>query len=298
MANVLSELSNDLADVVDAAAPGVARVAARRRHAASGVVWSADGVIVTAHHVVERENDILVTLDGGDDIGAELVGRDPSTDVAVLKADASDLRQAAWADEASARVGHLVLALGRPGSSAAATLGVVSAVGGPWRTPAGGSLQRYLQTDVVMYPGFSGGPLVDSAGGVLGINTSALVRGVALTVTRASLEGIVETLLSHGRIRRGFLGIGTQPVTLPDRFRELAGQDSGLLVSSVQPDGPADKAGFLLGDTLVEVDGKSVSVPEDLMTLLSGDLIGRSTSARVVRGGELVQLNVTVGERS
>ena len=297
MANVLSELSKDLADVVAAAAPGVARVSARRRHPASGVVWSADGVIVTAHHVVEREDDIRVTFDSGDDIDAELMGRDPSTDVAVLKANASDVRPIASADEASARVGQLVLALGRPGSGAAATLGVISAMDGPWRTPAGGSLQRYLQTDVVMYPGFSGGPLVDAAGAVLGINTSALVRGVALTVTRASLNGIVESLLSHGRIRRGFLGIGTQPVNLPDRFRELAGQDSGLLVSSVQPDGPADKAGFLLGDTLIEVDGKSVSVPDDLMSLLSGDLIDRSTSARVLRGGELVQLDVTVGER-
>ena len=297
MAEILSELSNDLANVVDAAAPGVASVAARRRHPASGVVWSEEGVVVTAHHVIERDEDIRVTFDGGSAVGAELVGRDPSTDVAVLKAEASDLRPVAWSDDADARVGHLVLALGRPASSVAATLGVVSATGGPWRTPAGGSLERYLQTDVVMYPGFSGGPLVDSAGGVLGINTSALVRGVALTVTRTSLNGIVETLLSHGRIRRGYLGIGTQPVALPERLRELAGQDSGLLVSSVEPDSPAEKAGFLLGDTLVEADGKSVSVPDDLMSLLSGDLIGRSTSARVIRGGLLVELGLTVGER-
>ena len=148
-----------------------------------------------------------------------------------------------------------------------------------------------------MYPGFSGGPLVDSGGAVLGINTSALVRGVALTVTRTSLDGIVETLLSHGRIRRGYLGIGTQPVALPDRLRELAGQESGLLVSSVQPESPAEQAGFLLGDILVGLDGKSVSVPDDLMALLSGGLIGRSTAARVVRGGQLVELDVNVGER-
>ncbi len=297
MAELLNELSNDLADVVDAAAPGVAQVAARRRHPAGGVVWSSDGVIVTAHHVVERDSDIRVALDGGDAIGAELVGRDPTTDVAVLKAGASDLQPVTWAQDSNARVGHLVLALGRPGSRPAATLGVVSALGGPWRTPAGGSLERYLQTDVVMYPGFSGGPLVDSTGGVLGINTSALLRGVALTVTKTSLDGIVETLLSHGRIRRGYLGIGTQPVVLPDRLRELAGQDSGLLVSSVQPDSPAEKAGVLLGDTLVEIDSTSVSNPDDLMSLLGGDVIGRSTSARVVRGGQLVELNVTVGER-
>ena len=297
MADILSELSNDLADVVDAGSPGVARVNARRRHGASGVVWSEDGVIVTAHHVVESDENIRVTLDAGDAVDAKLVGRDPSTDVAVLKASASDLQPASWADDASARVGHLVLALGRPGNGVAATLGVVSAVGGPWRTPAGGSLARYLQTDVVMYPGFSGGPLVDSTGGVLGINTSALVRGVALTITRTSLDGIVGTLLSDGRIRRGYLGIGTQPVALPDSLRELAGQESGLLVSSVQPNSPAEKAGFLLGDTLIEVDGKSVGAPDDLMSLLGGDIIGRSASARVVRGGQLVVLDVTVGER-
>ena len=196
MAEILSKLSDDLADIVEASSESVVRIEARRRLPASGIVWSEDGIIVTAHHVVERDDNIRVSV-GGESVQASLVGRDPTTDVAVLRAETDGLNSTNWADADSARVGHLVLALGRPGKTTTATLGVVSALDGKWRTPAGGRLDQYLMTDLVMYPGFSGGPLVNSAGRTLGINTSALLRGVSLTVTKPSLDGIVASLLGE-----------------------------------------------------------------------------------------------------
>ena len=297
MAELLDRISEDLADIVQAAGPGIVRVEARQRLPASGMVWSQDGVIVTTHHVIERQERIRVGLPDGPAIDASLIGRDPTTDDAVLKVQASDLSPLRRADADTARVGQLVLALGRPGSAPAATLGVVSALGGPWRTHAGGSLDHYLQTDAVMYPGFSGGPLVDASGRALGINTSALLRGIAITISSSSLERIVGALLSHGRIKRGYLGIGTQPARLPERLHEEVGQETGLLVVSVEPDSPADAAGLMLGDALVGLDGRPVRQVDDLLSRLDGDLIGRSAAARIVRGGQVQELSVVVGER-
>src|SRR5512135_2670972 len=192
--SVLSDLSQNLAATVESAGAGIVRVEARSRVPASGIVWSADGVIVTAHHVVEEEETIPIGLADGRTVNAKLAGRDPTTDVAVLRAEATGLTPRGWADLSAVKVGHLVLALGRPGKSVMATLGVVSALGEAWRTPAGGQLDRYLQTDVVMYPGFSGGPLVDAGGQFIGLNTSALLRGMSMAVPATSLRKIVETL--------------------------------------------------------------------------------------------------------
>ncbi|MDP6451857.1 MAG: trypsin-like peptidase domain-containing protein [SAR202 cluster bacterium] len=297
MAEILSKLSEDLADIVEASGSSVARVEGRRRLPASGVVWSDDGIIVTAHHVIERDDNIRISV-GGETVKATLIGRDPTTDVAVLRAETSDLPTTAWAGPDSARVGHLVLALGRPGVTTTATLGVVSALDGKWRTPAGGRLEQYLMTDLVMYPGFSGGPLVNSAGETLGINTSALLRGVSLTVTKPSLDGIVESLLAHGHIRRGYLGIGTQPVRIPERITETVGQETGLLIVSVESDSPAEKAGMLLGDTIVGLNENQIKNVDDLLSLLNGDLIGQSVPARIVRGEQISELAVSIGERS
>lgn len=297
MAEVLSSLSNELAERVDAAGPMVVRVEGRRGVPASGIVWSADGVVVTAHHVLERDDNITLGLPDGSTASATLVGRDPTTDLAVLRAQATGLAPAAWAEPDGLKVGHLVLALGRPGQRVRATLGVVSALGNSWQTPAGGRLDRYLQTDVVMYPGFSGGPLVDAAGGVLGVNTSALLRGVSITVPSPSVRNIVETLLAHGRVGRGYLGIGTQPVRLPEALAQRAGQESGLLLVSVSPGSPAEGHGLLLGDTIVALDGKPVRSVEELLALLDGDSIGKTVPARILRGGQLQDLSVTIGER-
>jgi len=286
-----------MAATVEVAGASVVRVEARRRLPASGIVWSSDGVIVTAHHVVERDDNIGVGLPNAETVSATLVGRDPTTDLAVLRAQATDLTPPTWAESEDARVGHLVLGLGRPGQTVQATLGIVSALGESWRTPAGGRIEPYLQTDLVMYPGFSGGPLVDVAGGVLGLNTSALLRGISLSVPTPTLRQVVETLLTHGRVRRGYLGVGAQPVRLPAGLAEELGQETGLLLVSVEPEGPAGSAGLTLGDTIVALDGQPVRHMDELLALLGGDRVGVSVPVRIVRGGQAQEVTVTIGER-
>ena len=298
MADTLQNLSNDLSATVAKAGPSVVRVEARRRLPASGIVWSAEGVIVTANHVVERDDEIRVGPAEGEAVSATLVGRDPTTDLAVLRAQATGLTPAAWAEPDSLRVGHLVLALGWPGRTVQATLGVVSALGESWRTVVGGRVERYLQSDVAMYPGFSGGPLVDAEGRVIGPNTTALLRGVTVTIPVPTIRRVVETLLAHGRIQRGYLGVGVQPARLPSALAEQLGQEVGLLVVSVEPGSPADEASLLLGDTLVTLAGEPLRYPDDLLALLGGERIGTAVAVRYVRAGQVQEAQVTIRERS
>lgn len=298
MANMLEQVSNDLAAAVERAGASLVRVDARRRFPASGIVWSSDGVIVTAHHVIKREEGITIGLADGRVVAAALVARDPSTDVAVLRAEASDLTPPAWADDAALRVGQLALAVGRPDKSLQASLGVISVLEGAWRSPAGGQIERYVQSDLTMYPGFSGGALVNAAGEVIGMNTSALLRGASLTIPAATLRRVVESLLSHGRVRRGYLGIGSQPVRLPDALANELGQETGLLLVSVEPDSPAGRAGLLLGDTIVGLAGERVRHLDDLQALLGGDRVGQTVTVRFVRGGSVEEREITIGERT
>ena len=296
MASVVEGISNELAGMVEAAGPVVVRVEGRRRLPASGIVWSDDGIVVTAHHVVERDDRIGVGLADGKQVDAELVGRDPTTDLAVLRVEDVQPSSAISAQVDDLSVGHLVLALGRPGRTVQATLGIVSALGTSWRTAAGGTIDRYLQTDVVMYPGFSGGPLVDADGKVLGLNTSAL-RGVSLTIPSLTVDRVVESILSHGRVQRGYLGVGVQPVNLPEALAEELGQETGLILISVEPGSPAEAGGLTLGDTLLSVHGEPVRRLDDLLSLLSGELVGEEVLIRILRGGESGEQKVTVGER-
>jgi S1-C subfamily serine protease len=296
MANVLTELSEALAQTVASAGPAVVRVEGRRRLAASGFVWSADGIIVTANHVVKKDKKLVVGLQDGSSQKADLVGRDPSTDLAVLKIDASGLEAAQRTPEDLA-VGHMVLALGRPGRTVQATLGIISALGDSWRTSMGGQIDRYLQTDVVMYPGFSGGPLVNTQGQVLGLNTSALLRGVSLTVPAATLERVVGALVTHGRLQRGYLGVSTQPVRLPEAVKQVLDQETGLLVVSVEPGSPADEGALVMGDAIVGLDGNTIRHHDDLLALLSGDRVGQKVPMKIVRGGEVRDITVKIGER-
>lgn len=297
MTQVLPDLSKTLALAVEATGLGLVRVEARRRLPASGVVWSADGLVVTAHHVVKRDNDISVSLPDGQIVEATLVGRDPSTDLALLRAEAQELVPPAWVEPNGLAVGHLILALGRPGSTVQATLGIISALGGAWRTRHGGKIDRYLQTDVVMYPGFSGGPLVSAAGQVVGVNTSALLRGVSLALPTTTVRRVVETLLAHGQVRRGYLGVGIQPVRLPGELAQEIMQDTGLLLVSVESGGPAEKGGLFLGDTIISLDDQPIRHHDDLLAFLSGDRVGTVARARVLRSGQVQELEVLVGER-
>lgn len=294
MAEVLQSLSNALADAVQAAGAGVVRVEARRRLPATGFVWSADGVIVTAHHVVERDENITVGLPNGQSVSATLVGRDPSTDVAVLRAQGS--LTALDKSSGDFRVGHLALAIGRPGENVLSTLGIISALGESFRTGAG-KVDRYLQADVSMYPGFSGGPLIDVDGKVIGMNTSGF-RGANITIPVSTLRRVVDAVLAHGHVRQGYLGVGAQPVRLPSALSQQLNQETALLIASVEPDSPADKGGLLLGDTLVALDGEPLRHIDDLMGLLTSDRVGSTVPLRLVRGGEVKEVKVTIGERA
>ena len=296
MSDVLKNLSQNMADVVEKTGSAVVRVEGRRRLAASGIVWSEDGLVLTAHHVVRRDDGLKIGLLDGSSAAAKLVGRDPTTDLALLKAEASGLTPPPWQDPADLSVGHFVLALGRPGRTVQATLGIVSALGDSWRTPAGGPVDRYLQTDVVMYPGFSGGALVTASGAVAGLNSSGLLRGVSLSLPVPTLKRVAASLLEHGRMRRGYLGIGAQPARLPGELAAELDQKTGLLLVSVEPGSPADKAGLVLGDTIVSFDGQPIRQLDDLLALLSGAEIGASAGVQILRAGTSQELTVVIGE--
>lgn len=293
-----ADLSEMFARLVEKLGPGVVRIEARHRTPSTGIVWSSDGVVVTAHHTVEREEGIEVGFADGTTAEASLVGRDPGTDLAVLRLASGNLTRPDWSEAENLKVGHLVLAIARPGRSSRASLGIVSALGGDWRSPSGGRLDRYLQTDVQLQTGFSGSMLVDASGRVLGMNTTGLWRAHSLAVPTPTVRRTVEALLTHGRMRRGFVGIGAFPVRLAGKVERQAGQNAGLLVIAVQPEGPADKSGLILGDAILGVGGRTLAQVDDLLEALTEDTIGQELKFRVLRAGEIRELPVTVGTRS
>jgi len=293
MSDILQTLSDAMASAVEKAGNSIVQVAARRRMPASGVVWSEDGIIVTSHHVVEHEDRIKIGLPDGSTVGATLVGRDPNTDTAVLKADTKGLTAASWLGAEQVKVGHLVLAVGRPGDDLQATLGVISAL-----MHKRDENRFFAQTDVVMYPGFSGGPLINASGEVIGLNSSALMRGVSLTVQTPTIQYVVDHLVKHGKMRRGYLGVGVQPARLPAGIAESLGQKSGALIVSVEQDSPAEKGQLFLGDTIVSLGSHKVENLEGLLGALSVTPIGSDTMVKIVRGGQIHELVITIGERT
>lgn len=288
--------SEMLAAAVDTAGGSVVRVEGRRGRPASGTVWASDGTIVTTDHALGDDDQALVTLADGRELTAAVVGRDPTTDLAVLRVGASDLSVPAWRELEGLRVGHAVLALGRPGRTVRARFGILGAAGGEWRTPYGATVARYLEPDVARAPGFSGGVLTDASGRAIGVNTAGLLRGTVVTVAGPDLRRVVDSLVAHGRIRRGYLGIAAQRVRLP-RAAQTSEQRSGLLVLGVEPDSPAERGGVLLGDTLTAVGGQPVRRFDDLLGALGEDRIGTAVSIRVLRAGQVLDLSVSVGER-
>jgi S1-C subfamily serine protease len=318
--SILKDLSDAMAEAVEALSPSIVQVNARRRLPATGIVWSGDGVIITAHHIVERDDNITITLHDGTNHEATLIGRDPQNDLAVLKIDA-ELSPANWGENGDLKVGNLVLALGRSGEQVQATLGVVSAlVSSPekgkehehhkhhehrrHRRKRGGRrmwqvlVDGYVQTDVVMYPGFSGGPLVSGDGEVHGLNTSGFGRGASITVPVATIRNTVNTLQQHGKMKKGYLGVGLQAAKLSEAIAKELEQETGLLIVSVENDSPADKAGLLVGDIIVTFDGESVEQLDELLAMLSGERVGKAVPTQIVRGGQLEDISVSIGERS
>ena len=295
--DTLGALSDGMADAVESIAASVVKVNGRRRRSGSGVVF-AQNKVLTASHVLEREEDLTVETDDGRTLSARFAGRDHSTDLAVLNVEGLDVGPASPA-EGEARVGQISLAVGSHsrGEGPRATLGVVSSVGGPVRTRRGPRLERYIQTDAKPYPGFSGGPLIDARGKVLGILVSGWGRGAAFAIPADIAWRTAGTLSERGSVKRGYLGILSQPVRLPDGERLGLAQRGGLLVVGVEEGSPAGRGGLIVGDILATLDGQPIEDTDDLLVLLAGDRVGRTVSVKLVRGGELTEVEITVGER-
>ena len=304
-ASGLRALSDNLADAVEKAGRSVVAIHARPRIPASGIYWR-DGIVVAASHTIRKEQDIAIALPDGTRAQVQLVGRDGGTDLAVLRFDttpsAKSLAIANRASDDALRVGSLVLAVGRPGDDGVtASLGVISAVGDRWRTWSGGEIDKFVRLDLSVYDGFSGGALVDADGSVLGVNCSALARGTPLTIPNATVERVVDALLTRGHVARAYLGVAMQPVRLTraiaDRL-ELGESARGVLVVMVESESPADRGGLLVGDVIVAAAGQNVGEPQDVAELLGAERVGSELALRVVRGGKLENLSIMVGERA
>ncbi len=276
----LSSLSNALGDAVAAAGPGIVRVD-RRRGAGTGIVWSDDLVVTSSFHAPDQ----TTVFDGVTERAATVIGRDPGTDLAVLRVEGGGLTPATTRELDDLAVGQIVLALGRPGRTVRASLRIVGALGTEeFRTPSGGRLDRWLETDRAIPRGFGGGPLVDPAGAVIGINTRTLIRDADLTVPVATIRRVVAEILAHGGVRRGYLGVGAYPAA------------DAALVASLDDDGPGAKAGLLIGDRIVKLDGDAITGPLDLRAALL-DRGGKDVDVEVVRAGAPLTIRVTIGTK-
>ena len=295
---VLQALSNNLAAAIDRAAQSVVAVHARPRIPSSGVLWR-PGVVVTAAHTIRKDGEVTITLPDGGSATATAAGRDRPTDVAVFKLNQSGGSSAEFA-ASSAKIGQIVLQVGRTGTAGpSASFGVVSAILTGWRTWHGADIDQILELDLSIHDGFSGSALVDAGGRVLGLNTSGLARGAPLALPALVVDRIVDTLLTKGRVGRGYLGVGLQPVDLPPSLstNPALEQGRGLMVLSVDPSSPAGSGGVLLGDVILRVGGVTVTDVRDVFAALSPERVGSSVDVEVLRGGSLVRLRTTIVER-
>ena len=301
MANSIMEtISNEFAAAAEKAGSNVVAVHARRWMPTSGIEWKR-GVVVTVHHGVQRDEDIKVLLDGGRAVSAKLAGRDPSTDIAVLRIEEGSSGAPQLGDSTSLRLGHLVLALGRTRrGDLVASSGIIGGISGEWRNRHGGNLDQHIRLDLALYPGFSGGPLLNARGEVIGVNTRGLGHGRAVTVPVATVNRVVEQLLEKGHIARPYLGVAMQPVKVPENMRSKlpAEMRVGLLVMHVENSGPAEKAGVMLGDVLFEVGGKTVEHVDAIQDSLATAKIGDVLQIRLIRAGEIKAVSVALGERT
>lgn len=295
--NLLHTLSNQMADAVERVSSALVLVNGRQGRPASGIVYAQD-LVLTADHVLDREEDLTIETLDGRTLPAQFAGRDLATDLAVLRIANLGITPAV-ASTGQARVGQLVLAVGRSANEGPmASVGIVSAVGGPLRMAQGATLERYIRTDAIPYPGFSGGPLIDTQGAVLGITTTGLVSSATLAIPAAIAWDIAEILAQQGFIKRGYLGISSQLVQLPEVQRAGRTEEHGLLIVQVDEGSPAQKGGLMLGDILIALDSHPLKDAEDLRSLLSGDRVGKTIPLEVIRGGKLQTLQVTVGQRN
>jgi serine protease DegQ len=299
MASVLETLSNEFAAAAEAVGPSVVAIYGRRWMPSSGIQWR-KGVIVTADHCIRREEDITVVLEGGNAIKASLAGRDSSTDLAILKSPDSTGIPVPPLSDSTQKLGHMALALGRSRTAhLVASAGIIGGLSGEWRPRRGGRVDQQIRLDLELYPGFSGGPLVNAQGKVIGINTHGLTRGRPVAIPNSTVNRVVDELLEKGHIARPYLGLAMQPVAVPESLRGRVAPtvSAALLVVHVEPSGPAGKAGCLLGDVLTEIDGKPVEDTGDIQELLASFKVGAQLNATVLRGGAPVKLSITLEDR-
>jgi S1-C subfamily serine protease len=288
MSSQLAALSNEIAAAVKQAEGHVVAVHARPRFSSSGVLWK-PGVVVTAEHTVRREEEITVTLPDGNTVPATLAGADPGTDIAVLRVESNS--PASLPHIAAPDPGTFALAIGRSEDSGVnASLGIISARSGEWRTWRGGQLDHYIRLDLNVFPTSDGGAVVNTAGELIGIATTALSRIAGLAIPAVTIDRVAEQILTRGHVSRGYLGVGLQPVELPDHHK-------GLIVLSLEPAGPASKAGVLIGDIFVALADRAVEETEGLQTALESHAPGSAVEVAVLRGGDSRKITITVGER-
>jgi S1-C subfamily serine protease len=287
------DLSSALASAVERAARSVLAVHGRPRLPSTGVLWRA-GLVVTANHTVEPDREVTLTAPDGRTVSARVAGRDPGLDIAVLQAEVDGVPAVDIGDDGALRIGHLVLAVGA-GPRASAGIGSALDLRGG-RLPRAGEM---LAVDLALYPGFSGGPLIDVLGRVVGITTSGASRHLQCAIRATAVARLADLVLRGGRIPRPYLGVATQPVALPDQLRERLGlaQRTAVIVVNVEADSPAGSAGLTIGDVIVSIAGHTIAEPGDLVAVLQPDRVGGAVTLTILRGGEPRELPVTVGER-
>jgi serine protease DegQ len=291
----LAAFSNQLADAVETAAPSVVQVKGRRRPA-SGLVY-ADNVVVTTARALGREDGLHVRRHDGATLDAELAGWDPATSLAVLRVPGLGLRPIEPGD-ATPRVGHLAVAIARSWSNAVtASAGIVSVIGGPLQTGRRRAIERVIRTTAPMHDGFAGGAFLDTSGALIGVATAASIRGLGVVIPASIAWNTAATVLEHGSLKRGYLGIAGQSVALPEAQRRTHSRHEGLLVAGVSDASPAAAGGIIVGDIVIDFDGQPIRGPEDLLDLLVGDRIGRAVTLRLLRGGTPLEVSLVPGER-
>lgn len=296
MTNSLTAFSEHLAAVVAQAGERVVSVDARPRTVSSGIILR-PGIVITADHTIRRQDDIRVMLPSGEQVEAEIAGRDPGTDLAVLRAERASITEDGAAE--AIRPGDLAVAVGRAEQGLTASMGIVSTVGGAWRTWRGGLVDQFVRLDLSLYSSSSGAAVVDASGRLVGMATAGLSRTSAIAIPWATLKHIADELLAKGHVARAYLGVGLQPVPLPRHLRDKLQlrEQRGVIVLSVEPESPAGTAGITIGDVLLQIDGRPLGDTDDVQAALGAGDIGRIAQVSLVRGGELKLVEVRIAER-
>jgi S1-C subfamily serine protease len=295
--NTLVDLSDALAGAVAGAASAIVAVHAGYR--SSGVIWR-DGVVVAAAHTIRREQDIEIALADGRGAAATLAGLDSGTDLAVLRAQAVQLPLLERSDMGALKVGQLAIAVARVDERGVnASLGMIGGLGSAWRTSRGGRLEQLIRLAITLYPGFSGGALLDTQGRVVGIATAGLAHSGGIAIPHSTVDRVADDLLNKGYVSRSYLGVALQSVRLPEPLRSKlkVENDAGVIVVDLESGGPAERAGVLIGDIFLNVNGRTVRDTTDVLHALGVELVEPVVPATIIRGGESLTLNVTPGER-